>query len=328
MTFETLGIPILGLKFFLARKFAAKDIPDLTGKTAVITGGTAGIGLESAIELARHGADVFVLGSNETRGRQAVETIHERTGKRVTYVNLNLGSIKASKRTGAEIKKKVKSIDILLLNAGIGVSYDVTVDGYESVFACNHLGHFAFVQEVKQLLTGSDVRVVVLSSASHYAAKGIDFDYLKKQPSRKSKKFGDVAAETNSRYEVSKLANVLFARALQRRVGNNVYVNTLHPGVIRTNIQDSMEAGFSSFGFLATTLWFIFNWVFVNLGINVVDGALTSLYCCTSPEIVAKGYRGQYFGPIAVPDKSSKVAEDERLGEELWKWSEQAIKDI
>lgn len=124
------------------------------------------------------------------------------------------------------------------------------------------------------------------------------------------------------------MANVLFARALQKRVGDNVYVNTLHPGVIRTSIQDAMETRFSSFGIFAKVFWFIFNWIFVNLGMSVGDGALTSLYCCTSPEIVHKRYRGQLFAPIAVPDRSSKVAESETLEEELWQWSEQAIARI
>lgn len=259
MTFATVGLPALGLRFSVSRNFAASDIPDLTGKTAVVTGGTEGIGLEAVVELAGHGAEVVILGSSETRGQQAIGTIFRRTGKKVDYVPLNLASIKAARHAGKKIAKKCTKIDILLLNAGVGGSAPMTEEGYDGVFACNHLDHFAFVEELKHLFTGPDVRVVVVSSASHYTAKAIDYQEIKRPPLKESKKFGDVFAQLNSRYEVSKLANVLYARGLQKKVGDNVFVNVLHPGVIRTTLQDQLQDAFRSFGIFATTFWFLFN---------------------------------------------------------------------
>ena len=326
MTFEKYGFPQLGTRIFPTRNFSAKQIPDLNDKIAVVTGGTSGIGLESAIQLASHGADVIILGSSAQKGAAGIKTIKEKTGKDVRFLQLNLSSIKASQGAAEKLKKMVKKIDILIANAGVGNGSSLSEDGYEGIFALNHLGHFAFVVPLMHLFTGEDVRVVIVSSASHYNCKAIDYNVLRDKPASESKAFGDLASDSQSRYAVSKLANVYFARALQRRVGDNVFVNTLHPGIIRTSILDSMSSDFVSYGYLAKPISFLVECVFQYIGLPISDGALTQLYCATSPEISQHKYRGEFFAPIAVKDASSKIAQDTDKQEELWSWSEKAIK--
>lgn len=325
MTFEKLGIPIFGTKVWPTRKFSTSQIPDLNGKIVVITGGTSGLGLESAVQLAARGADVIILGSSESRGTRALEVIEKQTNCKARWVHMNLASIRSSRKSAEEIKALVDKIDILLLNAGVGMTSTLTEDGFENTFGCNHLGHFAFVQPLMHLFTGDDVRVVCLSSVSHYTAKTIDFSKLRTRPNKKSVKFGDLWTDADARYGVSKLANVLFAKALQRRLGPNVFVNAVHPGIIRTSIQDSFSDYTTSFGFLSSIIGSLLNTIFVNLGLTIADGALTQLYCCTSPEIAERAYRGQFFVPIAVKDAPSKITDDVDLQEKLWKWSEDAI---
>lgn len=190
------------------------------------------------------------------------------------------------------------------------------------------MGHFAFIVPLISLFTGTDVRVVVVSSASHYSADRINYEGLKDKPNAKSVRWGDLLSSSQRRYQVSKLANVLFARGLQRRVGQNVFVNTLHPGLINTNIADAFEVEFASVGVLATPLYALLRLFFTYCGIGIPDGALTQLYLATSPDIYTGKYRGEFFAPIAVKDKSSAVAEDTDKQEELWAWSEKAVKDL
>lgn len=139
MTFKSTGFPQVGTRFFPTRNFAAKDIPDLTGKIAVVTGGTSGIGLETAVQLAQHGADVIILGSSEARGQSAVTLIRARTGRTVRWVYLNLFSVRSAKEAAEAVKGSVDRIDILVANAGIASSTALSEDGYEAIFACNRM---------------------------------------------------------------------------------------------------------------------------------------------------------------------------------------------
>lgn len=335
MNYASTGLRVYGYRFFLNRRFSSDDIPDLSGKQAIVTGGTSGIGLETALQLAQHGADVIILGSSDVRGQEAIRKIKLKTGKSVQWVYLNLNSIKASKHAAEQIKSMVKKIDILVANAGVGNGTFMSEDGYEGVFACNRkffkiltnvdIGHFAFVVPLIPLLTGPDVRVVVLSSVLHYSPKRIDYNSLKDVPPTKSQAWGDLFNDGQRRYKRSKFANLMFARGLSRRTGENVYVNAVHPGMIKTSIQDKIGPDMASFGIFAVLVNFFINFLFGTLGISIQDGALTQLYAATSPEIKSKNYRGQYFVPIAVRDRSSRAAESEKLQEELWRWSERAV---
>lgn len=190
------------------------------------------------------------------------------------------------------------------------------------------LGHFAFVTALVDLFTGKDVRVVVLSSVLHYKASSISYHRLSDKPNTVSKQYGDLFKDGQRRYKESKLANLLFSRALARRVGENVYVNAVHPGMIQTSIQSNLDADMKSFGIFAKFAMFIINLIFITFGITISDGALTQLYCATAPEIREKGYRGEYFVPIAVRDRSSEAAEDLRQQEELWAWSAKIVGSV
>ncbi len=135
-------MPIAGLGFgpFWKQRFSASDIPRLDGKTAVVTGGTAGIGLETSLQLAIHGARVIMLSSTEARGKEAVRQIKAKSGKDAEWMPLSLASIKGSARAAKEVREKVERIDILIANAGTGGGYDLTEDGFVKTMGINHLG--------------------------------------------------------------------------------------------------------------------------------------------------------------------------------------------
>ena len=153
--------------------YTPADIPDLTGKTAVITGGNTGIGYSTARELARKGAKVVIGCRNDERGRDAVARIkQELSGTRgpvhIDYLNLDLSSFKNIKSFVSSFRAKYYSLDILMLNAAVVMNvYDETVDGFEAQIGTNHLGHFLLVKLLLPMIRYSKTRVVTISSSSH-----------------------------------------------------------------------------------------------------------------------------------------------------------------
>lgn len=141
MSYAKYGKHHYGYKYFVERRFSVNQIPDLSGKTAIVTGGTSGIGLETATQLAARNAEVIILGSSDNRGKTAVDRIQKETGRSVRWVYLNLNSIAASKAAAQAVQGLVKKLDILVANAGIGNGTGMSDDGFESVFACNRETH-------------------------------------------------------------------------------------------------------------------------------------------------------------------------------------------
>lgn len=162
----------------------------------------------------------------------------------------------------------------------------------------------------------------MLSSYSHYDATKIEYSTLTQKPTNVSEKFGDTAMAGNNRYAVSKTANIMYAKSLSRKLPSNVYVNAVHPGVIRTTLQDDID--FRSMGWLAPVGKFLLESIFW-MGLSVQRGALGSLYAATSFEIASKNYRGEYFAPIARLDDASALAKNEAEQEKLMEWTQRTV---
>lgn len=277
-------------------------VSELAGRTFLVTGGNAGVGYATAIDLARRGGRVHIAGRSKSKGEAAVASIKAETGSdQVFLVLLDLANLDSVRAGAQAVLALGEPLHVLINNAGVGGQRGLTSDGFEIHFGVNHLGHFLLTQELLPLITesGPGARIVVVASDSHYQAKGIDFSQLRSR----------TKSITGLReYSVSKLANVLFSAELARRLaGTGVNTYCVHPGVV------------------ASEIWRRVPWplrpLIKSRMLTITEGAQTSLYCATSPDVA--GETGLYYEKSAVREPS-KVAQPE-LAEELWAYSEKWI---
>lgn len=303
--------------------WSTDDIPDLSGKRAVITGVTGGLGLHTAIGLARSGADLVVTARDEAKAERAVAQISaESPGARIEVVSLDLADLSDVSRAAAEVAKTYDRVDMLVNNAGIMVppSYSTTADGFELQIGTNHLGHFAWTAGLWPLLRESDARVVTVSSLAHARVGSIDLTSLTPEGSaRRYRRWQS--------YGESKLANLLFALELDRRVkaaGLGVVSIPAHPGYAATNIT---KTGPTSSGLSLPDLGM--HQVSKILAQSAAAGAMPLLMAATDPSLTG----GEYVGPAGIHGLrgkpkivgTSRAARDEDLARDLWTASETAV---
>jgi NAD(P)-dependent dehydrogenase (short-subunit alcohol dehydrogenase family) len=205
-----------GIAILMSPSFSFKDIPDLTGKVAIVTGSNTGLGFVSARELAKKGAHVILAARSEEKGMEAVKRIKQEIGDipgahLLEFMSLDLSSFNKVREFSIAFLDKNVSLDILILNAGILVPYfELTEDGLEMQIGTNHFGHFLLVRLLTPLLVASKARVVSLSSLAHISTytEGIRFEAIKS-----NKTFIAFMG-----YGQSKLANILFSNELAVRL--------------------------------------------------------------------------------------------------------------
>ncbi len=259
-------------------------------KTVLITGATDGIGAETAVQLAKAGWKVIVHGKFHGRCRSVLERIKEETGNtQADSIYADLASLSEIRDMSRRLHDRFDHIDVLINNAGVfEPELQYTVDGLERTFAVNHLAHFLLTGLVLDLLQRSgQARIITVSSMAH-AAK-MDFDNLRAQ-----KQYSGYEA-----YSMSKLANILFTFHLAEKLKQtSLTANCLHPGVIQTKL---LQAGWGMGG------------------ARVAQGAKTSVYLATSPEV--ERVSGAYFSN-SKQVRPAAVAYDRDVQERLWKLSE------
>ena len=269
-----------------------------SGRTFLITGGNTGIGLATAIALARDGGRVYIACRSAAAGAAAVERIKADSGSaEVWLLPLDLASLESVRACAAAFLARNEPLHVLVNNAGVGGQRGITPDGFELHFGVNHLGHFALTQLLlpRLLASGPGARIVNVSSEAHFSARGIDFAALR----RSTASFAGMRE-----YAVSKLCNVLFTQELARRLDETVvHSYALHPGVVASDIWRRIPR-------LARPL--VTRWM-----LTTEQGARTSVYCAVSPE--AAGDNGLYYDKSA-PHEASPVATPELAGL-LWKHS-------
>ena len=293
-------------------RWTAADIPDQSGRTIIVTGANSGLGFQTALELARHGAHVVMTARDEEKGRAAKARIEaERVRGSLELRKLDLADLDDVKRFAAGFIADGLPVDVLVNNAGVMMPpRSLTRQGYEQQFGVNHLAHFVLTALlIDRLAQSSDGRVVTVSSDLHKRGK-IHFDDLSG-----ARDYGRMAF-----YAQSKFANVLFALELDRRlkaVGLPVRSLLAHPGYSATNLQLSGPTGilklFMRFG----------NRFFAQ---DVTMGALNQLYAATAPTAAS----GQFIGPDGRGEKSGypsvvqpiDAARDPDLAKRLWQLSE------
>ena len=274
----------------------------MRGKTCVVTGASSGIGLETAVALARAGARVAVVCRTAEKAEQTVRQIRRRSqSPDVLFFVADLSSQRAVRALAAQVASALRRLDVLVNNAGVILRERVlTEDGIETTFAVNHLAYFLLTRLLEPTLVASaPARVVNVASRAHNSGT-LRFDDL----------MGARAYDGWQAYAHSKLANVVFTYELARRLeGTGVTANCLHPGVIGTNLGHAAPA------------W-------IRWGIRVArpflqtpaKGAATSIYLAASPEV--EGVSGKYFADRR-EHPSSDESRDPAVAARLWKVSEE-----
>ncbi|HEX6577855.1 MAG TPA: oxidoreductase [Jiangellaceae bacterium] len=288
--------------------WTTRDIPDLAGRTAVVTGANSGLGLQVSMGLARHGAHVVLACRDRARGAAALEQV---VGS-AELVVLDLAELASVRAAATEIGRSHDRLDLLVCNAGVmATPHRLTVDGFELQFGTNHLGHFALTGLVMpRLLAGMGTRVVVVSSNMHRLGRmsaddlGLDHRY--------QKWFA---------YGRSKLANLLFMTELQRRAdeaGVDLTSVGAHPGWASTNLQVTGPRMAGSG--IEQALAAVGNRLF---GQSAHSGALPLLRAATDPNVAPAGYYGP-GGRRGHPGRASMsaAARDPGTARALWEESE------
>lgn len=270
-------------------------------KKVLITGGTDGIGKVTALELAKLGAHVIIIGRNPQKTEQTVRELREQSNnERVDFLIADLSEQEQVRRVAAEYRHRYDQLHVLINNAGaLFAKRELTGDGLEKTFALNHLAYFLLTHLLLDLLTKSaPARIINVSSAAHFGGK-INFDDLNAE-----KSYSGWGAYSNS-----KLMNVLFTYELARRLqGSGVTVNCLHPGFVAT------QFGKNNGGLIGLGLSLV-----QRVGaISPQQGAETTLYLATSPEV--EGITGKYFDQKKAVE-SSKISQDEETARRLWEIS-------
>jgi retinol dehydrogenase-14 len=284
---------------------------DLSGKTAVITGGANGMGRMAAERLATQGARIIIADIDAEGARRAVDEITGRTGSRVDAIIVDLGDPQQVRRAAAEIAQLAHGIDLLLNNAGIFTSrYSTNPEGIESTLAVNHVGPFLLTQLLLPNLQKAQGRIVFVSSDAHFQATAIDWGDLNGESLWKGKEVQPNAGF--AQYNRSKLLVTSAAIELaERTAGSGVTVNILTPGaLIPTAIYDDLT-GPPAF-FIRT---------FKPILRSKEKAMITYLYVCASPEV--DGVTGWYFKD-GRPTGSAIVANDPENRQRIWDWSLQA----
>jgi NAD(P)-dependent dehydrogenase (short-subunit alcohol dehydrogenase family) len=299
------------------KSWTADDIPDLSGKTIVVTGGNSGIGYEAALEFARKRAEVVLACRDLGKARTAAAQITaSASGAKVTVMELDLSNLASVRGFSDAFHLEHPALHVLVNNAGVmAIPYRQTADGFEMQFGTNHLGHFALTGLLLDRLLATDgARVVNVASGAHRMGK-IRFDDLQwKNGYRKWMAYGQ-----------SKLANLLFTLELQRKVdaaGKKLLAVACHPGYAATNLQavgpkmsgSSLMESLSEFG----------NRVFAQ---SAAMGALPTEYAAVAVDVHGNDYigpdgMGEFRGHPAKAGRSG-AAQDAASAARLWEVSEQ-----
>lgn len=289
------------------------DIPSLDGKVILVTGGNSGLGKQTVLELSKHNPrEIWLAARSIPKAQQAIDDIKSQVPNAppITPLQLDLASLESVRAAASTFSEKSDRLDLLFLNAGImAVPEGQTEEGYEIQFGTNHMGHALLSRlllptpQKTAEQPGSDVRVIVLSSAAHkYGPKdGIAFSTLKTTAPEMG---------TLTRYGQSKLANLLFAQEFAKRYPQ-IKAPSIMPGVVTTNLANTMKDS----GFLMQMLWKVGS---VTMGVDVRTGTLNQLWAATAENVKS----GEYYDPVGQTTKGMKWTNEPELAKKLWEWTE------
>ncbi|KAI0330505.1 NAD-P-binding protein [Cubamyces sp. BRFM 1775] len=293
-------------------KFSVDQIPDLTGRVVIVTGGNAGIGYETIKVLLLHNAKVYMASRSKAKAETAIASLKEATGKEALFFELDLSSLASVKKAAQEFLGKEHELHILFNNAGLmwpPVS-QTTKDGYDLQFGTNVLGPFYFTKLLMPaLIAGAasspdhHARVVTTSSSAAYIDT-LRWDTFKDTPQRRK-------MSTETLYNQSKFGDVVLANQIAKRYANKGIISiSVNPGNIRTDLQR----------YVSPVVLKIMNLILY----PAPYGALTQLFAGTMPEAIK--YNGEFLIPWARLGKCRAEAYDPEIGRRLWDWLDEQVK--
>ncbi|KAJ4466343.1 NAD-P-binding protein [Lentinula lateritia] len=309
-------------QFFKQAYFSGKpvwqtsDIPDLSGKVVIVTGGNAGIGKETVKALLEHNAIVYIATRNSVKAESAINELKAMTGREAYYLHLDLQDLLSIKSAVIEFQNQQSRLDILFNNAGVMMPpiEATTTTGYDLSFATNVLGHFYLSKLLLPIMiqtaqnTATPSRIVNTSSGSHYLAM-YDFNTFKDGPLRRKLSLMQI-------YGQSKWANVTFSNELARRYYDQGIVScAVNPGNLKdTELSRHVHSGIEHF-LLKILQIYPPSW-----------GALPQLFAGTSSE--GATLNGKFIVPWGHVGQARKDTNDTQLGKALWVWLEDQIRDM
>ncbi|CZT11348.1 probable dehydrogenases with different specificities (related to short-chain alcohol dehydrogenases) [Rhynchosporium agropyri] len=306
-----------------------KEMHDLDGRVAIITGGALGIGYEIARAFVEAKARVIMINRKEEQGEDAIKTIKKEVGEhaQIEWLHCDLGSLREVKEVFTGLREREKRLDLLICDAGINVNqYGEDADGIDRHFGVNWLGHYYAVNLLYPLMRKTSKmpdtpapRIIFESSEMHRTApSNVHFASLEE--------INNPEVGNTELYGRTKLAMILgvkygLVEKVIKKNGDNIYALSVHPGAVNTDMQSQWEAAYP--GLLGKML----KNVMLFGGRDPEQGSYSALYAATSPEIEEKGWNGYYFSDPGTPGKESKQASDPQLGAALWELSERLVKE-
>ncbi|KAH9919685.1 NAD-P-binding protein [Fomitopsis serialis] len=298
-------------------KWSAEEMPDLSGKVVVVTGGNDGIGKETVKALLAHNAKVYMASRNQIKAQVAIDELKRETGREAIFLRLDLASLQSVKAAAQEFLGKETGLHVLINNAGsiYPPVEDVTEEGYDLQFGTNVLGHYYFTKllipvllKTARVSADGKARIVHVASVGHEFVNGIDFETLKDGPKRRR-------WHTTKLYFQSKFGNVVVANEFHRRYADQGLVSfSLHPGNLKFDTKRHPSWPIKLLGILNPLIP------------GPKMGALTQLWAGTMPE--GGNFGGKYCIPYARVGQAKKETDDPELGRMLWEWLEEQVRDV
>ncbi|BCR90596.1 short chain dehydrogenase/reductase family protein [Aspergillus chevalieri] len=306
-----------------------KEMHDLGGRVALITGGALGIGYQVARTFVLNGARVIMVNRKEDQGQDAIDKIKQEAGPtaQIEWMECDMGNFKQIKDTFTSLREREVRLDLLILSAGINVNqYGETHDKIDRHFQVNWLGQFyvcnllyPLLRKTSKLPETPAPRIVWETSEQHRMAPSVvHFGSMEE--------INDPEVGNLELYGRTKLAIILgvkygFLDRVIKPNNDDIYVLSVHPGAVNTSMQQQWKDAYPGlFGKLLTTMM-------LAIGRDPEQGAFSALWAATSPEIEEKGWNGYYFSDSCQPGKESKQASDPKLGSALWDLTQRTIKD-
>ncbi|KAL9115776.1 MAG: hypothetical protein Q9227_000144 [Pyrenula ochraceoflavens] len=307
-----------------------KDIPDLSGKVYIVTGGTAGIGFGISAHILQHQpAALYLLGKKEEHGTEAQEELKKYGDvSKVQWLQCDLEDLKQTDSIAKHLLSTLDRLDALVCNAGLGVGpYAETADGIDSHMQVNHIAQFHLCMTLLPLLIKTqDSRLVLQSSEFHrFAPSSTKFDSLQELNT-------DIGP--SNLYARTKLAQVLLVRDLAARLSDkqslgfdpqgikrqHPWINATHPGAVKTDQQAQAVEAYGTMGKVGVKAIRPF------MKDPVDEGCRSALFAATSEDVVNEGIQGQYIVPDRKVVEVSDQGKDAELGKRLWDLTVEVLK--
>ncbi|KAJ3554361.1 hypothetical protein NM688_g3147 [Phlebia brevispora] len=293
--------------------FSTEQIPDLTGRVVIVTGGNTGVGKETVKALLQHNAKVYLAARSKERAEAAIADLKTATGKEAIWLELDLANLASVRHAAKEFLSKERELNILFNNAGVmwcPVEL-LTADGFDMQFGTNVIGHFLFtellipaLEEGAKTSPDGHSRVVTTSSSGAYF-ETLHYDTFRDSPARK--RLG-----THGLYFQSKFGNAVVAREIARRYADKGILSfSCNPGNLKTDLQRYVSS---------------FELAILNRILYPASyGALTQLWAGTMPDVV--DHNGDFLIPWARFGRCREEVYDPKVGEELWNYLQEQVKE-